>query len=133
MQDAQKAKVDDTGQNQDRRHALMTGAQREERRQARLLTTVPVTIYVNSDRHVGLVRDYNLKGLFVYSDFQPACGDTLSFTLRLLKRSVKLLVVNCRGKVMRVETAGSGAAVGIAVAVEEYEFRRLAQSPSVRE
>ena len=33
---------------------------------------------------------------------------------------------NCRGKVVRVASAGFGAAIGIAVAVEEYEIRKLA-------
>jgi hypothetical protein len=34
--------------------------------------------------------------------------------------------LECFGKVVRVEAATSGAAIGIAVAVEEYEFRKLA-------
>jgi PilZ domain len=106
----------------------MIGTQREERSEVRFLTTVPVVIYAGNERHVGLVRDFSPKGLFVYSDFEPDCGAKLSFTLRVRKPTVKQVVVNCRGNVVRVERAGLGAAIGIAVAVEEYEFRRLAPS-----
>jgi len=126
----ENARIDRTGPTLDRRHALMMGAQTNERSEVRLLTTVSVTICADDERHVGLVRDFSPKGLFVYSDFEPACGAKLSFTLQVRKRTLKHLVVNCKGKVVRVKTTGSGA-IGIAVAVEEYEFRRLAPSLKV--
>jgi hypothetical protein len=116
----------ETGRKLDRGQALMAGKQREQRTAIRVFVTVPVEIYADGVRHVGLVRDVSGKGLFVYSDFQPACGATLRFTLQLPKNTVKHVAVDCRGKVVRVEAASSGAAIGIAVAVEEYEFRKLA-------
>jgi hypothetical protein len=116
----------DTGLKPDRREALMIGSEREQRTAIRFFVTAPVVIYANGVRHVGLIRDVSGKGLFVYSDFQPACGDTLSFTLQLPKNMAKHLAVNCRGRVVRVEPATSGAAIGFAIVVEEYAFRKLA-------
>jgi hypothetical protein len=114
------------GRKLDRGQALMIGKQREQRTAIRVFVTVPVAIYADGVRHVGLVRDVSGKGLFVYSDFQPACGATLRFTMQLPKHVAKHVAVDCRGKVVRVEAEASGAAIGIAVEIEEYEFRRLA-------
>jgi hypothetical protein len=108
----------------DRRQALMTGTQQEERTATRFFTTMPVTIYADGVRHVGLLRDFSPKGFFVYSDFQPACGVTLRFALRPPKETAKHVPVECRGTVVRVEAAASGAAIGIAIEVAAYESRK---------
>jgi PilZ domain len=115
----------ETGRKPSRRNALMTGTQREQRTAICYFVTVPVAIYADGVQHVGFVRNLSGKGIFVYSDFQPACGSTLRFTLRIAKNTVKHVPGDFRGRVVRVETTGLGAAIGIAVAVEEYEFRKL--------
>jgi PilZ domain len=106
----------------DTREALMVGAPREQRTAIRFFTTVAVTIYADDVRHVGLLRDFSAKGLFVYSDFRPACGAALRFTLRPPKNAAKRVPVECRGKVVRIEAAASGAAIGIAVEVDKYKL-----------
>jgi hypothetical protein len=108
----------------DRRHALMSGSQREQRTANRFFAAFAVTIHADGVRHVGLLRDFCAKGLFVYSDFRPACGAALGFTLRLPRNTAKRVAVECRGKVVRVESATSGAAIGIAVEIDEYELRK---------
>jgi PilZ domain len=122
----------DRGRKLDRGQAFMLGTQREQRAATRFFVTVPVAVFVNGVKHVGLVRDLSGKGLFVYSDFQPAFGAALRFTWRLPNKTRKHLAVTCRGRVVRVEAGVSGAAIGIAVAVDEYEFRKLPPASSPR-
>jgi hypothetical protein len=101
------------------RHAVMIGTHGEQRRSLRLLTTAPAVIYINGERHIGLVRDLSATGLFAYSDFTPEINAELKLTIQLSRDDKKTAVFVCKGKVMRVENSRNGAAVGIAVKFEE--------------
>lgn len=101
------------------RHAVMLGTHGEQRRALRLLTTAPAVVYMDGERHIGLVRDLSASGLFVYSDFTPALDTELSLTIRLSRDEKKTAVFVCKGIVVRVEDSKNGAAVGIAVKFEE--------------
>jgi hypothetical protein len=79
---------------------------------------------------VGLIRDLSGNGLFLYSDFKPACGSTLQLTLNLREEAANESYA-CRGKVVRVVAATSGAAIGIAVELEEYESEDDAAKPEI--
>lgn len=105
-----------------RRHAMMLGAECEQRNGDRRLTTMPATIIANGRRHIGLVRDLSESGLFVYSDFEPACGNLLQLTLKLKQVDGSNLNLECTGHVVRVEAAIIGAAVGIAVKLDEVSL-----------
>lgn len=101
------------------RHAVMIGTHGEQRRALRLLTTAPAVVYMNGERHIGLVRDLSATGLFVYSDFAPPTGTELNLTIQLSRDEEKTSLFVCKGKVVRVEDSRNGAAVGIAVKFEE--------------
>jgi len=108
----------------ERRGALMVGAQPDQRNASRFFVTAATKIRTGDDceEHVGLVRDLSGNGIFVYSDFTPECGSRLEVILRTSKMRPRHVSIACRGKVVRVEPSASGAAVGIALAVDEYEF-----------
>lgn len=104
------------------RHAVMLGTHGEQRRALRLLTTAPAVIYMDGERHVGLVRDLSASGLFVYSDFTPAIDTELQLTIRLSSDDKKTSLFICKGTVVRVEDSNKGAAVGIALQFGEGEI-----------
>ncbi len=101
------------------RHAVMIGTHGEQRRALRLLTTAPAVIYLEGERHIGLVRDLSSTGLFVYSDFAPALDAELKLTIQLSRDDKKTSLFICKGNVVRVENSGIGAAIGIAVRFSE--------------
>lgn len=108
----------------ERRGAFMMGVQPEQRHASRFFVTAATKVRTQTGReeHVGLVRDFSGSGIFVYSDFRPECGSRLEVILRTSKMSPRHVSIAFRGKVVRVEPSTSGAAVGIALAVDEYEF-----------
>ncbi len=108
----------------ERRGALMMGVQPDQRNASRFFVTAATKIRTQAgcEEHVGLVRDLSGNGIFVYSDFTPECGSRLEVLLRTSKMNPRHVSIACRGKVVRVEPSTSGAAVGIALAVDEYEF-----------
>ena len=108
----------------ERRGALMVGIQPDQRNASRYFVTAATKIRTQAscEEHVGLVRDLSGNGIFVYSDFTPECGSRLEVILRTSKMRPRHVSIACRGKVVRVEPSTSGAAVGIALAVDEYEF-----------
>ncbi len=104
------------------RHAVMLGTHGEQRVALRLLTTAPAVIFVNNERHIGLVRDLSATGLFVYSDFTPEIDTELRLHIRLSRDQKKTSMFICKGKVVRVENSRNGAAVGIAIHFEEGQI-----------
>jgi len=108
----------------ERRGALMVGMQPDQRHASRYFVTAATKVRTvdGDEEHVGLVRDLSGNGIFVYSDFAPERGSRLEVILRTSKMRPRHVSIACRGKVVRVEPSASGAAIGIAVAVDEYEF-----------
>lgn len=123
----------------ERRGALMVGVQPDQRNASRFFVTAATKIRIGEGcaEHVGLVRDLSGNGIFVYSDFAPECGSRLEVILRTSKMRPRHVSIACRGKVVRVEPSATGAAIGIALAVDEYEFciqnprRELAADSSI--
>jgi PilZ domain len=106
-----------------RGQAIMTGNQREERASNRVLFTAPAVIYANGMRHLGLVRDFSVCGIFFYTDFAPHAGSIVQMTIKLTKCGSKTLT--CIGKVVRVTHGADGAAVGVAIKAAEFELTTL--------
>lgn len=108
----------------ERRSALMKGAQADQRQALRFFVTAATKVKSSPDgrEHVGLVRDLSGNGLFVYSDFEPEYGTRIEVILRTSKMRPRYVCIACRGTVVRVEPRSTGTAIGIAVAVDEYEF-----------
>jgi PilZ domain len=113
-----------------RRQDVMLGVHPEQRTSVRYFTTAPAVVRADGANHVGLVRDLSGNGLFLYSDFKPDCGSTLQLTLNLREEAANESYA-CRGKVVRVVAATSGAAIGIAVELEEYEAEDDAAKPEI--
>jgi Tfp pilus assembly protein PilZ len=85
----------------------------EERRSStryRLVAAVRLT-----DGTKGQTRDMSTDGVFFKTEKSYALGQTISFSVNLQES-----IVQCRGRVMRVEPLGT--AFGIAVALDFYDF-----------
>ena len=69
-------------------------------------------------------KDVSARGVFFYMDSAPAKGSSIEFTLTLppeitLTESIK---VKCNGKVVRVDQPANGGQIGIAAAIDQYDF-----------
>ncbi len=102
----------------------MAEPQREQRATRRFSLRLPVTVKFSDGEKTAQTRDVSARGICFYMDQTIAEGSPIEFTLTLppeitLTESIK---VHCKGKVVRVETQGSGGRVGIAAIIERYEF-----------
>jgi len=68
-------------------------------------------------------KDVSARGVFFYMDQDVHEGSKLEFTLTLPPEITltENIQVRCIGKVVRVDQ-GEGGSVGIAAAIEQYEF-----------
>jgi hypothetical protein len=87
---------------------------------------LPVALHLTgTDREgSGFTQDLSARGAFLYTDFAVTVGDAIELTL-VMPSEVTLaenMRVRCRGHVLRVCPAGSGAKCGVAVHLEGYEF-----------
>jgi hypothetical protein len=98
---------------------LMLGARQDE---CGALLTAPLVVISEGQRHLGLVRDLSLTGMFFYTDFEPACGSGVELNIRLTKDGSRILA--CQGDVVRVVHGLAGSAVGVAVQVTEYQLQQ---------
>ena len=70
------------------------------------------------------LRDVSARGISLYLDSVIENGSPLSFTLTLppeitLTESIR---VQCKGKIVRVESQGNGGKMAVAAVIEDYEF-----------
>ena len=69
-------------------------------------------------------KDVSARGVFFYLDSKVAEGSPIEFTLTLppeitLTESIR---VRCTGKVVRVDQDSPNSQVGIAAAIDQYDF-----------
>src|SRR5436853_5634365 len=84
---------------------------------ARIFVRLPAWVTVDGNKvrdHVAFVRDISSRGIFLYSDFKPEYGGTISFLLQYLSGSNRIRL-HLRGNVVRLEEPKLGCAIGIAV------------------
>ncbi len=107
------------------------------RRDAFMLTTVPdqrttsrsflsasfvMTLKDGDPRpHVGLIRDVSDGGMFFYSDINPPCGSDLDFEFKMPQAGMEPVWVACKGRVVRVEQPAPGAAIGVALSIQDRQ------------
>jgi hypothetical protein len=99
----------------------------EQRGTRRFALQLPVSVkYADgkSQDESALTRDVSARGVYFYVDSKLAVGSDLEFTLTLpseitLTDSIR---VRCKGKVVRVEENPSASKVGVAAAIEQYDF-----------
>ncbi len=99
----------------------------EQRGTRRFALQLPVSVKFadgkNQDESA-LTRDVSARGVYFYVDSKLAVGSDLEFTLTLpseitLTDSIR---VRCKGKVVRVDENSSASKVGVAAAIEQYDF-----------
>ncbi|MGH9651051.1 MAG: PilZ domain-containing protein [Terriglobales bacterium] len=105
----------------------MTQAEQDLRTTRRFSLQLPVTVKYADGREgeqQAQTKDVSARGVFFYLDSNVTVGSDLEFTLTLpseitLTDSIR---VRCKGKVVRVEEAAGGHRLGIAAAIEQYDF-----------
>jgi hypothetical protein len=104
-----------------RPQSMMLGTLQDERGAIRALLTAPAVVVSDGQRHLGMVRDLSLSGVFFYTEFEPSPGSSVQLEITLTKDGTKTLL--CRGNVVRVVRAAAGSALGVAVQAFQYELR----------
>lgn len=106
--------------------ASMAEGSSEQRTTRRFALKLPVTVKypAGAGEHASETEDVSAHGVFFYMDSEVEEGSTIEFTLTLpaevtLTEGIR---VKCTGRVVRVDNEGDGSQVGIAAAIEQYDF-----------
>jgi hypothetical protein len=102
----------------------MAAPQADQRSTRRFTLQLPLTVKLDSISRDAKTKDVSARGVFFYMDSAPEQGSPIEFTLTLppeitLTESIK---VKCNGKVVRVDHSVNGGQVGIAAAIDQYDF-----------
>jgi hypothetical protein len=105
----------------------MAETSQEKRAARRFALRIPVS--VGRGESIGnsesaQLRDVSARGICLYLDSPIEQGSPLNFTLTLppeitLTESIR---VQCKGRVVRVETVANNGKMAVAAVIEEYEF-----------
>lgn len=103
----------------------MAEPQAEQRNTRRFPLQLPLAVKTSgtqAEEVAARTRDVSARGVFFYVDSKLEPGSEVEFTLTLppeitLTESIN---VRCKGHIVRVDEAGGR--VGIAAAIDEYEF-----------
>jgi hypothetical protein len=105
----------------------MAEAQEEKRAARRFALRIPVAIArgenTNHDE-AAQIRDVSARGISLYLDSPIEHGSPIGFTLTLppeitLTESIR---VQCKGRVVRIESGAADGKMAVAAVIEEYEF-----------
>ncbi|HEY1659198.1 MAG TPA: PilZ domain-containing protein [Candidatus Sulfotelmatobacter sp.] len=105
----------------------MVEAQQEKRAARRFALRIPVSVTRDENSNpseAAQLRDVSARGICLYLDSPMAEGSPIGFTLTLppeitLTESIR---VQCKGRVVRVETPTDSGKMAVAAVIEEYEF-----------
>ena len=102
----------------------MAAPQTDQRTTRRFTLQLPLTVKIDNEGVTAQTKDVSARGVFFYMDAAPAQGSAIEFTLTLppeitLTESIK---VKCNGKVVRVDHPEKGGQIGIAAAIDQYDF-----------
>ncbi len=106
---------------------MNTDPVRVERRPAqRFAFQLPVSVHLQGSDHEGhgFTQDLSARGAFFYTDYPLIEGDAIELSL-VMPAEITLadaMRVRCRARVVRVVPPAVGAAFGIAVRLEGYEY-----------
>lgn len=96
-------------------------------RAPRVRTEEAVTVVYKATSHVrrlsGTMRDLSRTGVFFYADIRPEEGSSIQLMLTF-PRDVTYadpISVRCNGRVVRVESNGTGSRIGVAVQIDSYK------------
>ena len=115
----------------------METGQAERRSEQRFPLRLPLLVKSDAGQHEesSLTRDVSAGGVFFYLDTRLAEGTPVEIVLTLPDEITltENIPVRCNGKVIRVVDRLDGDyQVGIAVAIEQYEFTSCTSFPVVR-
>jgi hypothetical protein len=99
----------------------------DQRNTRRFALNLPVTVKLpegEAETLTAETKDVSSRGVFFYVDSDVAEGSPIEFTLTLppeitLTQAIR---VHCTGKVVRVDQQERGKKVGIAAAIDQYDF-----------
>jgi PilZ domain len=102
----------------------MAAPQADQRTTRRFTLQLPLTVKMDNTGQDAKTKDVSARGVFFYMDSAPEQGSSIEFTLTLppeitLTESIK---VKCNGKVVRVDQPKNGGQIGIAAAIDQYDF-----------
>lgn len=102
----------------------MAAPQADQRTTRRFSLQLPLTIKLDDRGLEAKTKDVSARGVFFYMDSAPQQGSPIEFTLTLppeitLTESIK---VKCTGTVVRVDHPHNGGQIGIAAAINQYDF-----------
>src|ERR1700675_2967811 len=106
----------------------MAEAQQEKRSARRFALHIPVAVdhgESSAPTEVAQIRDVSARGICFYMDSASMeQGSPIGFTLTLppeitLTESIR---VQCKGRVVRIDTAANNGKLAVAAVIEEYEF-----------
>jgi hypothetical protein len=102
----------------------MAAPQTDQRTTRRFTLQLPLTVKLDDSGVAAQTKDVSARGVFFYMDSAPEQGSPIEFTLTLppeitLTESIK---VKCNGKVVRVDRPANGGQIGIAAAIDQYDF-----------
>jgi hypothetical protein len=105
----------------------MAETSQEKRAARRFALRIPVSVgrgESTSNSESAQLRDVSARGICLYLDSPIEQGSPLNFTLTLppeitLTESIR---VQCKGRVVRVETVANNGKMAVAAVIEEYEF-----------
>ena len=105
----------------------MAEAQQEKRAARRFALRIPVAVSrgeSNNHSESAQIRDVSARGICLYLESPIEQGSPLGFTLTLppeitLTESIR---VQCKGRVVRIESGAAGGKMAVAAVIEEYEF-----------
>ncbi|HEV2521899.1 MAG TPA: PilZ domain-containing protein [Candidatus Acidoferrales bacterium] len=114
--------------------AKHSGSGYTDRRSAtRYPLALPIAIRLSerAEAVAGTSRDMSVRGVYFTADQEFTRGSVLdvSFTLPAEITEGTEVFVRAQGPVVRVESAGGGGRVGIAMVIEKYEFVRANSEP----
>jgi hypothetical protein len=89
-----------------------------QRSSPRELIVCPIAIEVAEGTVHGIVRDISAEGIFFYSHFKPVLHMNVAFVVQVKGKNIR-----GTGKIIRIQEAAPGAAIGIAVKVSGWDDR----------
>jgi hypothetical protein len=105
----------------------MAEVQQEKRSARRFALRIPVSVARDektNDSEPAQLRDVSARGICLYLDSPIEQGSPIGFTLTLppeitLTESIR---VQCKGRVLRVDSVPNNGKMAVAAVIEEYEF-----------
>lgn len=105
----------------------MAESQQEKRSARRFALRIPVSVARGEkmeQSEPAQLRDVSARGICLYLESPIEQGSPIGFTLTLppeitLTESIR---VQCKGRVVRIDTAANNGKLAVAAVIEEYEF-----------